>query len=105
MSFAQRAMSFAQPAGPSTKIKYPGKRVAQIVKLKKDCVQKYKECHAKVWPEVLMQIKQSNIEDCEFCWWIFFAPGIQADAVIFPCLEARRRNCFANRVMDRFYIL
>ncbi len=27
---------------------------------------KYKECHAKVWPEVLKQIKDCNIEDCRF---------------------------------------
>jgi hypothetical protein len=35
------------------------------VKLKPECVEKYKECHAKVWPEVLKQIKDCNIEDCE----------------------------------------
>jgi L-rhamnose mutarotase len=29
-------------------------------------VDKYKEVHAKVWPEVLKQIKDSNIEDCEW---------------------------------------
>jgi hypothetical protein len=29
-------------------------------------VDKYKECHAKVWPEVLKQIKDCNIEDCRF---------------------------------------
>lgn len=35
------------------------------MKLKPECVEKYKECHAKVWPEVLKQIKECNIEDCE----------------------------------------
>ena len=39
-------------------------------------MEKYKECHAKVWPEVLKQIKDSNIEDCEFLnrflfWFLF----------------------------------
>jgi len=33
------------------------------VKLKPEYVKEYKECHAKVWPEVLKQIKDSNIED------------------------------------------
>jgi hypothetical protein len=50
---------------PSTRQKYKGRKIAQIVKLKPDCVEKYKECHAKVWPEVLEQIKRCNIEDCE----------------------------------------
>lgn len=35
------------------------------MKLKPDCVEEYKKCHAKVWPEVLKQIKDSNIEDCK----------------------------------------
>jgi len=50
-------------ASPSFKQKYAGRRFAQIVKLKPECVDKYKECHARVWPEVLKQIKNSNIED------------------------------------------
>jgi hypothetical protein len=54
------------PSTPSYKLKHQGRRVAQIVKLKPECVEKYKECHAKVWPEVLKQIKECNIEDCEF---------------------------------------
>jgi hypothetical protein len=51
---------------PSYKLKHQGRRVAQIVKLKPEFVEKYKECHAKVWPEVLKQIKECNIEDCEY---------------------------------------
>lgn len=39
------------------------KRIAQIVHLKPSAVEAYKECHAKVWPEVLQQIKDSNIRD------------------------------------------
>lgn len=49
---------------PSTKQKYKGKKIAQIIKLKPECVKEYKECHARVWPEVLQQIKNCNIEDC-----------------------------------------
>jgi hypothetical protein len=50
---------------PAYRLKNQGRRVAQIVKLKPEFVEKYKECHAKVWPEVLKQIKDCNIEDCE----------------------------------------
>jgi hypothetical protein len=57
------------PSKPSYKLKYQGRRVAQIVKLKADCVEKYKECHAKVWPEVLKQIKECNIEDCKLLYF------------------------------------
>jgi hypothetical protein len=65
--------SRSNPASPTTpqipsqsiKLRHQGRRVAQIVKLKPECVEKYKECHAKVWPEVLKQIKECNIEDCE----------------------------------------
>lgn len=52
------------PESPTfTKTKYKGRRFAQIVKLKAECYDKYKECHVKVWPEVLQKIRQSNIED------------------------------------------
>ncbi|KAG4027134.1 hypothetical protein MFRU_033g01030 [Monilinia fructicola] len=50
-------------SAPTQKLKNQGKRVAQIVKLKPEFVDKYKECHAKVWPEVLKQIKDCCIED------------------------------------------
>lgn len=53
------------PSSPTHRLKYQGRRVAQIVKLKPEHVEEYKKCHAKVWPEVLKQIKSSNIEDCE----------------------------------------
>ena len=50
--------------------------MAQIVKLKPEHVEEYKKCHAKVWPEVLKQIKDSNIEDCEcFCCLLRFGPN------------------------------
>lgn len=43
----------------------PGRRFAQIIKLKPECVAQYKECHAAIWPEVARQIKACNIQDCE----------------------------------------
>ncbi|GAB7364849.1 hypothetical protein MBLNU230_g5642t1 [Neophaeotheca triangularis] len=39
------------------------KRIAQIVRLKPDSLEAYKECHANVWPEVLKQIKNCSIDD------------------------------------------
>lgn len=44
-------------------------RRRQIVKLKPEYYDKYKEVHAAVWPEVLRQIKACNIVDCRF--WTF----------------------------------
>lgn len=49
----------------TTRQRNPGRRIAQIVKLKPECVDMYKEVHANVWPEVLRQIKACNIQDCE----------------------------------------
>jgi len=73
------------PPTPSFKVKYQGRRVAQIVKLKPEYVEEYKQCHAKVWPEVLKQIKDSNIEDCEyflaalnFCWGLVAVGAVVA---------------------------
>ncbi|KAK9417446.1 putative L-rhamnose mutarotase [Seiridium unicorne] len=47
----------------STRQRNPGRRVAQIVKLKPEHVAEYKKCHAAVWPDVLKQIKECNIVD------------------------------------------
>ncbi|KAK4096572.1 DUF718-domain-containing protein [Parathielavia hyrcaniae] len=55
------AMSDKQPAEP--KAQYPGRRFAQIVKLKPDSVDEYKKVHAAVWPEVLKQVRDCNIVD------------------------------------------
>lgn len=56
------------PKSPTTaegnRQKNPGRRFAQIVKLKPEHVEAYKKCHASVWPEVLKQIKDCNIQDC-----------------------------------------
>lgn len=56
----------ATPSPVSTRQKNPGRRFAQIVKLKPEFIDKYKEVHAAVWPEVLKQIKECNIVDCPF---------------------------------------
>lgn len=64
------------PSGPTSiepqqrqrrdsRVKNTGRRIAQIVKLKPEFVEKYKEYHANVWPEVLKQIKECGIRDCE----------------------------------------
>lgn len=41
------------------------RRFGQVIRLKKEHVEEYKACHARAWPEVLKQIKDSNIEDCK----------------------------------------
>lgn len=46
------------------------RRIAQIVKLKPEFLDKYKEVHAAVWPEVLQQIKVCNIEDCVYSHFV-----------------------------------
>ncbi|KAK4151627.1 rhamnose mutarotase [Chaetomidium leptoderma] len=46
-----------------SKVRHPGRRFAQMVKLKPEFVDKYKEVHAAVWPEVLKQIRDCNIVD------------------------------------------
>jgi L-rhamnose mutarotase len=39
------------------------RRIGQIIRLKRESLQAYKECHAEVWPAVLKQIKECNISD------------------------------------------
>ncbi|CBY00566.1 hypothetical protein IAQ61_011487 [Plenodomus lingam] len=39
------------------------RRIGQWIYLKPECIDEYKKCHAAVWPEVLEQIKDSNIKD------------------------------------------
>lgn len=41
------------------------RRVAQIIQLQPGAVEAYKVCHANVWPEVLQQIYDCNIRDCQ----------------------------------------
>lgn len=50
----------------SSEQKLPGRRYAQIVKLKTEFYDEYKKCHAAVWPEVLKQIKDCKMVDCEW---------------------------------------
>ncbi|KAI1851934.1 hypothetical protein JX265_008261 [Neoarthrinium moseri] len=58
----------AESPKDSGRQKNPGRRIAQIVKLKPEHVAEYKKCHAKVWPEVLQQIKACNIADYSIFW-------------------------------------
>ncbi|EGP87537.1 unnamed protein product [Zymoseptoria tritici ST99CH_1A5] len=39
------------------------RRIGQIIRLKPECLQAYKDCHAAAWPAVLKQIKDCNISD------------------------------------------
>lgn len=41
------------------------RRVGQWLYLRPECIDEYKKCHAAVWPEVLEQIKDSNVRDCK----------------------------------------
>jgi L-rhamnose mutarotase len=56
-----------KPTSPTGEGSQPIRRFAQIVKLKSEHLKEYKEVHARVWPEVLKQIKDCHIEDCR-CW-------------------------------------
>lgn len=49
-----------------TSATHPGRRFAQVIKLKPECVAKYKKVHAAIWPEVAKQIRECNIQDCSF---------------------------------------
>jgi L-rhamnose mutarotase len=40
------------------------RRIGQVVYLRPEYYEEYKKCHAAVWPDVLAQIKDSNIIDC-----------------------------------------
>lgn len=39
------------------------RRFGQIIKLRPECAQAYKDCHAAAWPAVLQQIKDCHIND------------------------------------------
>lgn len=70
-----RPTSPEQPASFSvSRQKNRGRRIAQIVKLKPEFLEEYKKVHAHVWPEVLKQIKQCNIEDCTFVSFLLNLP-------------------------------
>lgn len=44
----------------------PEQRLAQFVRLNASALERYKEMHANVWPEVLQAIRECNIHDCVF---------------------------------------
>lgn len=75
----------ASPLSPTeARVKTPGRRYAQIVKLKPEHYEKYKEVHAAVWPEVSKQIKNCNIIDCTSHWFL--------DCFIFTLLGKEELN-------------
>jgi hypothetical protein len=47
----------------SSRVRNPGRRFGQVIKVKPDQVQKYKELHAATWPEVLTANRNANIRD------------------------------------------
>jgi len=51
---------------PSRNASVSGRRIAQIIKLKPEFVNKYKDVHRAVWPEVLKEIQDCNIQDCRW---------------------------------------
>lgn len=52
-------------SAPGSRIRNPGRRFAQIVRLKPEHVETYRKVHAAVWPEVQKQIKDCNIRECK----------------------------------------
>ncbi|KAM4065133.1 l-rhamnose mutarotase domain-containing protein [Hirsutella rhossiliensis] len=50
-------------AGASARRRNPGRRFAQVVRLRPERVAEYKACHARIWPEVAKQIKDCGLED------------------------------------------
>lgn len=65
----------SQPAQSAPTDLYPGRRFAQIVKLKPEHLDEYRKCHAAVWPQVLDQIKECNIADCASLTALRACPG------------------------------
>jgi L-rhamnose mutarotase len=48
------------------------RRIGQWLYLRPECIDEYKKCHAAVWPEVLEQIKDSNVKDCNASFLCFY---------------------------------
>lgn len=88
--------SLSFPAGPSIREKYKGRRIAQIVKLKPEFVAKYKECHAKVWPEVLKQIRDCKIEDCAYFFPQISLPLNATLSFLYSGFDAHRSQAIAH---------
>jgi L-rhamnose mutarotase len=39
------------------------RRFGQVIKLRRECLQAYKDCHAAAWPAVVQQIRDCHITD------------------------------------------
>ncbi|KAH7555209.1 hypothetical protein BM1_06832 [Bipolaris maydis] len=63
------------------------RRIAQWLYLKPEAIDEYKKCHAAVWPEVLEQIKDSNIRDCKYSPRRLVFPSSHFPLAIALCLE------------------
>jgi L-rhamnose mutarotase len=50
--------------------KHPGKRICQIIRLKPEYLEKYKECHAAIWEPVAANMSKYHFED----YSIHYAP-------------------------------
>ncbi|RKF60344.1 hypothetical protein OnM2_051071 [Erysiphe neolycopersici] len=44
-------------------VKYQGKQIAQIIKIKPQFVDEFKKVQAQMWPEVVAQFKECCVED------------------------------------------
>lgn len=81
VALAAKPAAAAPDASPlsaaEARVRNPGKRYAQIVRLKPEHYAEYKEVHAAVWPEVAKEIKNCNIVDCTsvFFFLLFLFPG------------------------------
>lgn len=59
------------PSSASSSAHQGPRHVGQWLYLKPEAVDAYKKCHAEVWPEVLTQIRESGVRDCEFYGFFF----------------------------------
>ena len=66
------------------------KRMGMVIGIRPEKIEKYKELHAKIWPEILEQISKCNIrnytiflrepENLLFGYWEYHGTDFEADA-------------------------
>ena len=72
----------AEPA--ASPVARPGRRVAQVVRLRPEHAAAYRAAHASVWPEVLAAVRACNIRDCQSSHSsVPYLPGVGAGADAF----------------------
>lgn len=92
-------MTSTTPQGP--------RRIGQWLYLKAESIDAYKECHAAVWPEVLEQIKDSNISDCESTpslLAIFFLQPTMSHPLPHICVLTYHHSTFPTPIVSRRYM-